>query len=324
MMLAIVLLFILGVALEGLFSGSESGFYRVSRIRLVIDAVGGSRVARGLLWLIANPSLFVATTQVGNNLANQLISLAMVLAAGQLFPRGGLAAELILPLVLTPLIFVYGELLPKSLFLQSPGRLLRFTGPVFLVCTVLFLPATAALWAVGRLLQWLLGESPEVVQRQLAREEIKSVLEEGHEAGILRPAQRAMAQGLFAVAKATVRNSMTPAGRTVTIREGTSKEDVLRLARRFHLTAIPVVSATPQAKPLGYVRVVDLYLDERSNVGPVRPMLAIHESEPHVTALVRMQGSNAPIARVVDNADRTLGYVSLQQLREPVLSGVTA
>ena len=64
MTLAILLLFFGGVALEGLFSGCETGFYRVSRMRLMIDAVGGSRIARGLLWLTANPSLFVATTQV--------------------------------------------------------------------------------------------------------------------------------------------------------------------------------------------------------------------------------------------------------------------
>lgn len=324
MMLAIILMFLFGVALEGLFSGSESGFYRVSRIRLVIDAVEGSLVARGLLWLTANPSLFVATTQVGNNLANYLISLATVMAAGQLFPRGGLAAELIVPLALTPLIFVYGELLPKSLFLQSPSKLLRLTGPVFLVCTILFLPATALLWAVGRLLQWLLGESPEVVQRQLAREELKSVLEEGHEAGILRPAQRAMAQGLYAVAKATVRNAMTPTSRALSIREDTPKDEVLRLARRYQLAVIPVVSASPLAKPLGYVRVVDLYLSDRSGVGPIRPLMAIQENEPHVTALVLMQETKVSLARVVDTADRTLGYVTSRQLREPLLRGGTA
>ena len=324
MMVAIILLFLGGIALEGLFSGCETGFYRVSRVRLMIDAVGGSLVARGLLWLTANPSLFVATTQVGNNLANYLISLATVMAAGRLFPGGGITAEVIVPLVLTPVVFIYGELLPKNLFLQSPGRLLRYAGPVFLVCTILFLPATALLWAVGKLMQWFLGESPELVQRRLAREELKRVLEEGHEAGILRPAQRAMAQGLFAVAKSSIRAAMTPVGRALTIREGTPKDEVLRLARRHQLAVIPVVSATPVPRPVGYIKVVDLYLSDRANLGPIRPLTAILESEPHVTALVRMQGANVPLARVVDTADRTLGYVTLGQLTEPILRGGTA
>jgi len=321
MMLLIVLLFLLGVALEGLFSGSESGFYRISRVRLMIDAMGGNWVARGLLWLTANPSLFVATTQVGNNLANYLISFATVLAAGRLFPGEGMVAEIIFPLTLTPLIFVYGELLPKNLFLQSPSRLMRYSGPFFLVCTVLFLPATALLWALGRLLQWLLGESPEVVQRQLAREELKRVLEEGHEAGILRPAQRSIAQGLFAVAKNTVRNSMTPAPRAIVVREGTAKEEVLRLARRHQLPVIPVVSAGFPVQPVGYVRVVDLLLSERNTLSPIRPLMTIQETEPHITALVQIQGTNARLAKVVDAVGRTVGYITIDQLRDTLLKG---
>lgn len=320
-MLLILLLLLFGVALEGLFSGSESGFYRISRVRLMIDAVGGGWVARGLLWLTANPSLFVATTQVGNNLANYLISFATVLAAGRLFPGEGMAAEVIFPLTLTPLIFVYGELLPKNLFLQSPSRLMRYAGPVFLICTVLFLPATALLWALGRLLQWLLGESPEVVQRQLAREELKRVLEEGHEAGILRPAQRSIAQGLFAVAKNTVRKSMTPAPRALTVREGTPKDEVLRLARRHQVPFIPVTSANSPGQPVGYVRVVDLLLSERSTLSPIRPLVKVQENEPHITALVQLQGSNAPLAKVVDAAERTIGYITAAQLRAPLLKG---
>ena len=44
------------------------------------------------------------------------------------------------------------------------------------------------------------GEAPDRIQLGLARKELRQVFEEGHEAGILRPAQRGLAQGLFAVA----------------------------------------------------------------------------------------------------------------------------
>jgi CBS domain containing-hemolysin-like protein len=171
------------------------------------------------------------------------------------------------------------------------------------------------------MLQWLLGESPEVVQRQLAREELKRVLEEGHEAGILRPAQRSIAQGLFAVAKNTVRKSMTPAPRALTVREGTLKEEVLRLARRHQVAFFPVISATSPGQPVGYVRVVDLLLSERNTLSPIRPLIKIQENEPHITALVQLQGNNAPLAKVVDAADRTIGYITAAQLRGPLLKG---
>ena len=56
--------------LSAFFSGSETGLYRVSRTRLVLDGLAGSRAARGIVWLLNHPSIFVATTLVGNNLAN--------------------------------------------------------------------------------------------------------------------------------------------------------------------------------------------------------------------------------------------------------------
>ncbi len=45
------LLFAIGVSLSAFFSGSETGFYRATRIRLTMDAMSGDIVARGLLWL---------------------------------------------------------------------------------------------------------------------------------------------------------------------------------------------------------------------------------------------------------------------------------
>ena len=64
--------------LSAYFSGTETGFYRASRIRLLLDGLGGDMFAQMLLRLTNNPTLFVATTLVGNNLANFLVSRIMV------------------------------------------------------------------------------------------------------------------------------------------------------------------------------------------------------------------------------------------------------
>ncbi len=59
-MIWILLMLLIGVFFSAFFSGSETGFYQVTRVRLVLDARGGDPVAKGLLWLTNNPSLFVA------------------------------------------------------------------------------------------------------------------------------------------------------------------------------------------------------------------------------------------------------------------------
>ena len=187
MITGIVILLVVGILLSAFFSGSETGFYRVTRVRLVLDARGGSLIARWLLWLTNNPSMFVATTLVGNNLANYLTSIAIVLLAGAYFGENTYVVEIVAPILFSPLVFVYGELMPKHLFFQAPNKLLRLGGVLFVWFTLLFLPLSMILWVLGRGLQWLVGESPERVQLRLARKELQQVFDEGHEAGILEP-----------------------------------------------------------------------------------------------------------------------------------------
>ena len=124
-----LVLFLFGLALSALFSGSETGFYRIPRVRLRLDALGGDWFARGLLWLTNHPSLFVATTLIGNNIANYFTALSIVMAVGHLFGEST-SLQLVVPIVFAPILFVYGELLPKSVFYYMPNRLLRRWGPL--------------------------------------------------------------------------------------------------------------------------------------------------------------------------------------------------
>ncbi len=124
---------ICGLLLSAFFSGVETGFYRATRLRLVLDGMAGDRIARGLLFLANHSALFVATALVGNSVANYLISLATVIAMGRVFPRVPEGAEIIASIVLAPIVLIYGELLPKNLFLQAPNRLLRRGGGAVLV-----------------------------------------------------------------------------------------------------------------------------------------------------------------------------------------------
>ena len=314
----IVLLFLVGLFLSALFSGSEMGLYRVPRVRLLIDAMGRDRIARGLLWLTSYPSLFVATTLVGNNLANYLTSLAIVMGVHYAFADAAAWVEIVAPIALSPILFVYGEHLPKTLFYESPYRLLRTAAPVFGICTVLFLPISALLWVVSKLLEWLLGESPQRLQRRLARKELAQVLDVGHEIGILRPAQRRVAQGLFAIASRPLAETVTPLARVAKIRLGMKKQNVLRLARRLRVTEFPVESEDRTRSLVGYIQVADLYLDEKDEVGEPQPLMKLSGSETHIAALMLMQSADQPLAEVVDEAGGTLGIVTLAQLTEPL------
>ena len=137
---AIIVLFAVGVYLSAFFSGSEIGFYRISPLRLSIEADSGDRVAQRLLHFVHQPGYFVATTLVGNNVANYITTLAVTLATAAVFGASSGYLEILGTIVVTPLIFVFGELIPKNLYYEAPHRLLRKNRPWFILFYWLFLP----------------------------------------------------------------------------------------------------------------------------------------------------------------------------------------
>lgn len=318
MIAAALAMALVGLALSALMSGSETGFYRATRLRLVVDALGGDRVSRWLLWLINQPALFVATILVGNNLANYLLSLGVVLAAHRLSGADSMAAELAAPILLAPVLFVYGELLPKNLFLQAPNRLLRLVAAPVLVLAAVLLPGSLLLWGLSRMLARWLGESTEAIRLRLARGELRQALEEGQEAGILQPVQQALADAVFQLGNRPVAPMAVPPERVARARADMARDEVLRLARRYRLSVIPVESADDPGRLTGYYQTIDVLLAGDDRMPDLLPLPEILADEPHLAALARLHTEQAAMARVVDRRGQIVGVVTLEQLREPL------
>lgn len=308
-----------GLFFSAFFSGSETGFYRVTRLRLVLDALGGDWLASALLWLTNNPSLFVATTLIGNNFANNLTSLALVLGV-QLVVASNPTVEMLVSIAAAPVIFVYGELLPKNLFLYAPNALLRRAGPLFLLCALLFLPVSLLLWLLGRTLEWLVGESPEHVRLVLARQELRDAFAEGHAAGILEPTQRQIAQTLFAPATPKALPYAKPITRVTRIRGETPASEALRIARR-HRAAMLLISEEG-GRLAGYVRVVDLQLHRPTRTDEaLRPLLRVSADATLLAALQQMQSADENLLLLATFDDEPLGLLSREDAVQAMLRG---
>ncbi len=313
-------LFASGAFLSAFFSGSETGFYRASRFRVVLSALDGDRIAKRLLWLINNPSLFVATTLIGNNVANYLTSLAIVLLARSVSSSNIL--EMVAPVLMSPLLFVYGELMPKNLFYQAPNRLLRFVGPLFLCFSVLFAPAVAVLWALSKVLEKVMGQAPDRVRQTLARKELGQLLEEGMEVGLLQPAQRQLNDSFAAFASTRVGQVCTPIGRAHLLPENTTGAEVIRLGRRKQLPDIAVYRDN-QRNITGYVRTIDALLgkDDQQPLTGLLPLSSICSDELVAEALLQMQAKRQTLVKVVNRNDKIVGLLSIDQLTDPLLQG---
>ena len=307
----------IGLFLSAFFSGSETGFYRATRTRLALDALDGDRTARGLLWLTNNPALFVATTLVGNNLANYLTSAAIVLGTSAIAGSHSSGVDLLVSILMTPVIFIYGELLPKNLFYQAPNGLLRLAGPLFLFFAALLSPLAAVLWALGWILEKLIGESPTRLQLRLVRRELKRVLSEGHEAGVLLPTQRQMAEGMFEVSTMMLDRLCIPTSQLSVVREHMSVRELKRIARRRRSAVLFLQNQRRDLR--GYIHVVDLYLHEDQQTIKPKPMLRIPRRTSTIAALHQLHTEDQPFAAITDDRGQVIGILDAKELGETML-----
>lgn len=308
-----IALFLLGLVMSAFFSGSETGLYRVSRTRLVLDGLDGSPGARAMVWLLNHPTIFVATALVGNNLANFVTSFAMVLIAAKLFHASEMA-ELAGPILMTPLVFVFGELLPKHWFFQAPYRLLRIVRPALLLSTVLFLPISLFLAALSIALRALTGQTPFRLRLAMARGELAQVLRAGEEAGVLEAGQRSLAGQLFEVGNQPAISFAISQERLTSVTLPLERELTARTARRQNH---PIVLVIRDDRIVGYVRYSDLVI----GVGPVevRPVIRVGLTERHLTTLLKMYDAESEVALLCDENDDAESVVTRRQLMQPML-----
>lgn len=326
--LFVLLLFFAGLRLSAFFSGVETGFYRISFPRLTIDAQAGDRVARRLLWYAQHPSAFVATTLVGNNLANYVTTFAISLGVHLVADPVSEAVEVASAMLMAPVVFLFGELLPKSLYYRAPMNLLRRDSTFFTGIYWLLLPAT---WPLVRLTGMIERISPETGKRTqllLGRSHLVQLLTQGRREGLLTDVQNRLANGVLQMAPQRVTESMIPTGRVLGVSERANRQEILDFARRF---ATPVVAIHREDSPdrwYAYVRVVDVALTSKPVSALFRTMPVFSPNASKLDALQSLQMAGE-VFGVVKEDDQVLGLVSSRGLyeqlfRPPTLLGQVA
>ena len=105
------------------------------------------------------------------------------------------------------------------------------------------------------------------------------------------------------------------------VRKVALKSEVIRLARRHRAAAIPVESQDRPRRLIGYVRIVDLHLDQEKNIVDVRPLIEINKSQTLIDALMIMRGRREALAQVVGDDGQNLGLLNTRGLIESLFRG---
>ena len=313
-----VILFAVGVKLSAFFSGAETGFYRVSFVRLTIEANTGDRAAMRILDFTKTPSYFVATTLVGNNVANYVTTLAIGIGSAKLISGSSQWVEIASTLMVTPFVFIFGELMPKSLYYRAPMKLLRRDSALFLFFFRVFLPVSFPMIWLTQLLEKFGNSDRSSIETVLSRKRLEQVLSQGKEQGILTNVQDQLIQGLLGTASEPVSAAMIPVNRVTGVDDNATADEVLSQAKRFGINHVLIKRTDSEADWYGYVRVCDLVLEKKAPVLAIREMPQFEVTTTKRDALVLLKQARAAFGVIVSE-DKVVGTISERGLVEQLI-----
>lgn len=322
------LLILLLLLANGFFAMAEIAVVSVRKARLQQPADEGDKRAQAALKLAQDPDEFLSTVQIGITLIGTLAGAfggaalsgplgALIARVPALAPYAQGIAFALVVMIITYLSLVIGELAPKRLGLNNPERIAMAVAGPMRVLSHGFTPLVRLLTASTDLLLRIFNIRPSG-EPAVTEEEIKVMITQGAEAGILSAAESEVVQGVFRLADRRVGSLMTPRTEIAWLEiESTPEELVCAVAANSH-SCYPVcrggldnVLGVVEAQDLLVCRPFGGRIDLR---GGLLPPLFVPETLPAVRLLEMYHGANQHLALIVDEYGGIQGLVTMHDI----------
>lgn len=315
-----LLVIIATVLLTGFFAGSETAVISCSKVRLKHKAERGIRRARILERLLEKPELFFSIVLVGTNMAVIVCTAAATVLSVNLFGENGVVVATI---VMTPLLLIAGEVVPKSAFLYHADRVSLLAAPLLRVFLYLLYPIVAPAMLLTRFLLVVTGSREKRFNLLNSREELIYLYRRGREEGTVERRERLIIDRVFAFGRVRAKELMIPIELVISIPSTASIEQIVEEANKHTYSRYPVLSETG-GEVVGIISMFDLLgLDGGEELTDVmhEPLFAA-EDEPAVKLLVRMKDEALHMAVIVDTAGKTKGILTLENILENIVGDI--
>ena len=192
--------------LSAFFSGSETALTAASRGKLRAQADKGSKGAKSALDVTEDTERLIGAVLLGNNLVNILAAALATALFTRLFGESGVALA---TLLMTFLVLVFAEVLPKTYAITNPEVAAARVSPVIQLVVTVFSPIVNAIRAFVRLVLRLFGVRVDPDGQMLAvREEIAGAISLGHSEGIVEKEDRDRILGALDLGDRTIEEIM--------------------------------------------------------------------------------------------------------------------
>lgn len=310
------------VLLSAFFSSAETAFTTVNQVRLRTLAQEDSKRAIRVLSILEQYSKMLSTILIGNNIVN--ISASSVATTFAIRTWGSYMVGITTG-VLTLVVLLFGEIIPKTWAMSNAETISLFYGGIIRALMTVLTPVIFIVDKLSFGIQRLLHINSDGKNNSISENELKTYVDVSHEGGAIESEEREMIYNVFDFGDAVAKDIMVPRIHMTTIPVTATYKEVLTTFRASMFTRIPVYDDDPD-NIIGIINIKDFILVKDTEKFQIKKILRsayyTYEYKKIADLMMEMREKSHNITFVLSEYGATVGLITMEDLIEEIVGEI--
>lgn len=318
-----IIIIIVCVVLSAFFSGAETAFTSVNRIKLKTEADDGNKKSTSVLNTIEKYDRLLSTILIGNNIVNiASASIATVLFTQKFGDNGSWMSTIFM----TVIVLIFGEVLPKGVAKNHADSIAKAINPILKILIYIFLPISWIFEKLSNLVNKIFSSHKK--DDSMTEDDLLTIIDEIEEEGKIKPYEKELISSAIKFDDIEVKDIVTPRKDITAIDVEMTTDEIHDIFEESKYTRIPVYEGTID-NVIGILHEKDFYSwmiknnHESFKIKKVMQKVHFVSQETKISVAFKMfKDQHFHMAIVLDQFDSTLGIITLEDIIEELVGEI--